>query len=491
MDYSQFLFMREELSLLAVILIIFLADLFMNKEPKEGEAAKGSKIGLVACVLLGIHTLCNLVPCCGMEREVTAFGGMYVHTAMMTIVKSILNVGTLVVFLMANGWLGREENRVKQGEFYLITLFTVLGMYFMISSGHFLMFFIGLELASVPLAALVAFDKWRYESAEAGAKFILLALFSSALLLYGVSLIYGITGTLYFTELGAMLIGLNENLLLAVLGLTLFIAGMGFKISLVPFHLWTADTYEGAPTVVTGYLSVVSKGSAAFVLMTVLMKVFADTTLASQWNIGLFWLIVASITIANIFAIQQKNLKRFMAFSAISQAGYLVLAVMGGTAQGMTALVYYLLVYMVADLGVFAILNVVEQHSGRIRMDDYDGLYETNPKLAFLMTLCLFSLAGIPPFAGMFSKFFVFMAAFNAGYQWLVLIALVNTVISLYYYLLIVKAMYINKSENPVPAFKSDGYTKVALVICIAGVVLAGIIGVGYNYIDTFAYGME
>ena len=491
MDYSQFLFMREELSLLAVILIIFLADLFMSKEPKEGEAAKGSKIGLVACVLLGIHTLCNLVPCCGMEREVTAFGGMYVHTAMMTIVKSILNVGTLVVFLMANGWLGREENRVKQGEFYLITLFTVLGMYFMISSGHFLMFFIGLELASVPLAALVAFDKWRYESAEAGAKFILLALFSSALLLYGVSLIYGITGTLYFTELGAMLIGLNENLLLAVLGLTLFIAGMGFKISLGPFHLWTADTYEGAPTVVTGYLSVVSKGSAAFVLMTVLMKVFADTTLASQWNIGLFWLIVASITIANIFAIQQKNLKRFMAFSAISQAGYLVLAVMGGTAQGMTALVYYLLVYMVADLGVFAILNVVEQHSGRIRMDDYDGLYETNPKLAFLMTLCLFSLAGIPPFAGMFSKFFVFMAAFNAGYQWLVLIALVNTVISLYYYLLIVKAMYINKSENPVPAFKSDGYTKVALVICIAGVVLAGIIGVGYNYIDTFAYGME
>ena len=484
--------MREELSLLAVILIIFIADLFMSKEPRDGKPAQGSSIGIVACILLGIHTLANLVPFCeDMKIEQTAFGGMYVHTAMMTIVKSILNVGTLVVFLMANGWLGREENRVKQGEFYLITLFTVLGMYFMISSGHFLMFFIGLELASVPLAALIAFDKWRYESAEAGAKFILLALFSSALLLYGVSLIYGITGTLYFGQIGAILTGLSDNLLLAVLGLTLFIAGMGFKISLVPFHLWTADTYEGAPTVVTGYLSVVSKGSAAFVLMTVLMKAFADTTLSSQWNIGLFWLIVASITIANIFAIQQKNLKRFMAFSAISQAGYLVLAVMGGTAQGMTALVYYLLVYMVADLGVFAILNVVEQKSGKICMDDYNGLYETNPKLAFLMTLCLFSLAGIPPFAGMFSKFFVFMAAFNAGYQWLVLIALVNTVISLYYYLLIVKAMYINKSDSPVPAFKSDAYTKIALVICIAGVVLAGIIGVAYNYIDTFAYGME
>ena len=293
MDYSQFLYMREELSLLAVILIIFLADLFMSKEPKEGQASSGSSIGLCACILLAIHTVGTLLPLGSMETEQTAFGGMYVHTPMMTIVKAILNVGTLVVFLMANGWLQREENRVKQGEFYLITLFTVLGMYFMISSGHFLMFFIGLELASVPLAALVSYDKWRYESAEAGAKFILLALFSSALLLYGVSLIYGATGTLYFTEIGALLSG---NTLLSVLGLTLFIAGMGFKISLVPFHLWTADTYEGAPTVVTGYLSVVSKGSAAFVLMTVLMKAFADTTLAQEWNIGLFWLIVASIT---------------------------------------------------------------------------------------------------------------------------------------------------------------------------------------------------
>ncbi len=487
MDYSQFLNMREELSLLAVILLIFVFDLFMSKEPKDGEPAQGSKIGVVACVLLGLHTLLNLVPCMGREVEVSAFGAMYVNTPMMTIVKSILNVGTLICFLMANGWLQRQENRVKQGEFYLITLFTVLGMYFMISSNHFLMFFIGLELASVPLAALVSYDKWRYESAEAGAKFILLALFSSALLLYGVSMIYGLTGTLYFTEIGALLSG---NTLLAVLALALFIAGMGFKISLVPFHLWTADTYEGAPTIVTGYLSVVSKGAAAFVLMTVLMKAFADTSLSGDWNVGLFWLIVASITVANIFAIQQKNLKRFMAFSAISQAGYLVLAVMGGTAQGMTALVYYLLIYMVADLGVFAILNVVEQRSGKICMDDYNGLYETNPKLAFLMTLCLFSLAGIPPFAGMFSKFFVFMAAFNAGYEWLVLIALVNTVISLYYYLLIVKAMYINKSENPVAPFRSDAATRLALFICVAGVVLAGIVGVAYTYIDTFAYGM-
>jgi len=501
MDYSQFLNMREELSLLAVILIVFFADLFLAKESRDGAVLSdetcgskaccggGNRIGRVACVLLAVHTVINLVPSFnGMLLEVDAFGGMYVHTAMMTLVKSVLNVGTLVCFLMADGWLRRSENQVKQGEFYLVTLFTLLGMYFMISSGHFLMFFIGLELASVPMAALVAFDKKRYESAEAGAKFILLALFSSALLLYGVSLIYGSTGTLYFTELGALL---GCDTLLSLIGLTLFLAGMGFKISLVPFHLWTADTYQGAPTVVTGYLSVISKGSAAFVLMTVLTKVFASTSFCEAWNTGLFWLIVASITVANLFAIQQQNLKRFMAFSAISQAGYLVLAVMGGTSQGMTALVYYLLVYMVADLGVFAIINVIEQQSGKIRIDDYDGLYETNPKLAFLMTLCLFSLAGIPPFAGMFSKFFVFMAAFNAGYPWLVLIALINTVLSLYYYLLIVKAMYIKKNTSPIAAFRSDCSTRLALLVCVAGVVLVGIIGVAYNYIDMFSYGID
>ena len=404
------------------------------------------------------------------------------------IVKTVLSIGTLITFLMAHGWMKRQENLVKQGEFYIITLFTLLGMYFMISSGHFLMFFIGLELASIPMAALVSYDKYRYESAEAGAKFILLALFSAGLLLYGLSLIYGGTGTLYFDGVFALL---SDAKPFTLLGMLFFITGMGFKISLVPFHLWTADTYEGAPTVVTGYLSVISKGSAAFVLFTVLTKVFsANSGLFEAWNTAFFWIIVVSITIANLFAIHQKNLKRFMAFSAISQAGYLVLTLMGGTAQGMTAMVFYLLVYMAANMGAFAVMNVVEQNSGLIGIDDYNGLYRTNPKLAFIMTLCLFSLAGIPPFAGFFSKFFVFMAAFHAGYHWLVLIALINTVISLYYYLLIVKAMYINPSENPIATFKSDCYSRTAIAICVAGVLLLGILGCVYSYLDTFSYGV-
>lgn len=485
MDFSQFLSMQAELSLLAVIVILFIADLFMSGDGKEQKGVYNTPLPVI---LLAAHTLLNLVPTLSGDAATTAFGGMYVTTAMSGIVKTVLSIGTLIIFLMAHGWMKRQENLVKQGEFYIITLFTLLGMYFMISSGHFLMFFIGLELASIPMAALVSYDKYRYESAEAGAKFILLALFSAGLLLYGLSLIYGGTGTLYFDGVFALL---SDAKPFTLLGMLFFITGMGFKISLVPFHLWTADTYEGAPTVVTGYLSVISKGSAAFVLFTVLTKVFsANAELFEAWNTAFFWIIIASITIANLFAIRQKNLKRFMAFSAISQAGYLVLTLMGGTAQGMTAMVFYLLVYMAANMGAFAVMNVVEQNSGLIGIDDYNGLYRTNPKLAFIMTLCLFSLAGIPPFAGFFSKFFVFMAAFHAGYHWLVLIALINTVISLYYYLLIVKAMYINPSEQPIATFKSDCYSRTALAICVIGVLLLGILGCVYSYLDTFSYGV-
>jgi NADH-quinone oxidoreductase subunit N len=265
---------------------------------------------------------------------------------------------------------------------------------------------------------------------------------------------------------------------------------LGFKISLVPFHLWTADTYQGAPTVVTGYLSVISKGAAAFALFTILVKVFGATSYVEMWNEIFFWLIVLSITLANLFAIRQQNLKRFMAFSAISQAGYLVLGLMDGSAQGMTALVFYLFVYMAANLGAFAVMSSVEENSGKINICDYNGLYKTNPKLAFLMTLCLFSLAGIPPFAGFFSKFFIFMAAFKGGHVLLVFIALVNTVVSLYYYLLIVKAMYIQPNESPIATFRSDNYTRLALLICTAGVIFLGIASIVYNYIDALSYGL-
>lgn len=475
----EFLVMKEELSLVAIIFILTIADLFMSPDAHK-TSGKAKLNTMFPVILMAIHTLIFAIP--GEAAE--AFGGMYHYVPMMGVLKTVLNICTLVIFLMAHEWLAREDTKIKQGEFYLLTLSTLLGMYFMTSAGHFLLFFVGLEMASVPMAALVAFDKYRHHSAEAGAKYILMALFSSGLLLYGLSLIYGTVGTLYFDDIAAGLTGSPVQ----ILALVLFFTGMAFKISLVPFHLWTADVYEGSPTAVTGYLSAVSKGASAFSLLIILLKVFAP--MVTEWQTILFWVIIVTITLGNLFAIRQKNLKRFMAFSSISQAGYIMLGIIGGNAMGMTAMIYYILVYGVATLAIFIVMAVIEQKSKKISITDYNGLYKTNPKLSFLMTLALFSLAGIPPFAGFFSKFFIFMAAFDAGFHLLVFIALINTVISLYYYLLIVKAMFINKSDEPIATFRSDNYSKAGLVICTVGILLLGIASSVYQAIDAYSFGL-
>lgn len=462
--------MQAELSLVLVIVIMLLADL-MIKEPNH------KSLQTLACGLTALHLLVNIVP-----ASAEAFGGMYQSSPMASVVKTILTAGTLLVFMQAERWLEREDTRFKAGEFYLLTLSTLLGMYYMVSAGNFLMFYIGLELASIPMACLVAFDKYRHHSAEAGAKFILNAMFSSGIMLYGLSLLYGTCGTMYFADVVTVLSGTP----LQVAAMVFFFAGLGFKLSLVPFHMWTPDVYQGAPTPVSAYLSVISKGAAAFTLMTILVKVF--TPMMKDWSLLLSIVIVLTITVANLFAILQKDLKRFMAYSSISQAGYIVLAVLAGSAQGMASLVYYVAVYVVANLAVFGVISAVEQHTGGATdRDTYNGFYRTNPRLTFVMTLALFSLAGIPPFAGFFSKFFVFASAFHAGHWLVVFLALVNTIISLYYYLLIVKAMYITPSEAPVAAFKSSPLMRVSLLVCLAGVVLLGVCSGVYSLFDGLA----
>ena len=282
---------------------------------------------------------------------------------------------------------------------------------------------------------------------------------------------------------------------LTIMGMVFFFSGLGFKISLVPFHFWTADTYEGAPTPVTGYLSVVSKGAATLTLAIILMHVFGR--LVEYWQPLLWIVIMLTITVGNLMAIRQNELKRFMAFSSISQAGYIMLAVVGNSAASLTALTFYVLVYVAANMAVFTVISTVEENNGgKTQMNAYNGLYQTNPKLALLMTLALFSLAGIPPFAGMFSKFFVFMAAVG-GHEsapfwpyFVVFIALLNTVVSLYYYLLIVKAMYITKEENPLPTFKNGAAINWSLAICTVGILLFGICSCIYEWIDKAAVAM-
>ena len=459
--------MQAEVSLVIILVVMLLADLII-REPGH------RKLQILGCILMAVQLALNIVP-----AEGEAFGGMYRSTEMASVVKTVLTAGTLLVFMQAGEWLGREDTRGKAGEFYMLTLSTLLGMFLMVSAGSFMLFYIGLELASIPMACLVAFDKRRHHSAEAGAKFILSSMFSSALMLYGLSLIYGTCGTVYFADMAAQLTGTP----LQVMAMVLFFAGLGFKVSLVPFHMWTPDVYQGAPTPVAGYLSVISKGAAAFAMAAVLLKVFGG--MVHDWSLLLSIVIVLTITVGNVFAILQSDLKRFMAYSSISQAGYIVLGALAGSGQGMASLVYYVIIYIAANLAVFGIIGIVEQHTGgKTDRSVYAGLYQTNPRLAFGMTLALFSLAGIPPFAGFFSKFFVFAAAFHAGHWLVVFLALVNTIISLYYYLLVVKAMYITPSDSPVPAFRTDGLTRAGVLVCVAGVVVTGLVSGLYGLLS-------
>jgi NADH-quinone oxidoreductase subunit N len=303
-------------------------------------------------------------------------------------------------------------------------------------------------------------------------------------MLFGISLIYGTCGSLYFDEVASAFSAEP----IQVMAMVFFAAGMGFKISLVPFHLWTPDTYQGAPTPVTAYLSVISKGAAVFAFMCILFKAFRNYP--ENWQDILWWIIVITITVANIFAIRQKNLKRFLAYSSVSQAGYIMLGVIAGTAAGMTATVFYVFIYMFTNLAAFGIISNIENQTGKVGMDDYNGLYSTNPKLALIMMLAMFSLGGIPPFAGFFSKFFIFAAAAQQGQYLLVFIALLNTIISLYYYLLVVKAMFINKSDSPIPTLKSDTMSLVGLTLCTIAIIVLGFISPIYQYIDGMSFGM-
>jgi NADH-quinone oxidoreductase subunit N len=473
MSLANFSMMRHELLLIAAALLLLIAEIFRNPSKK-------SSISLFAIILFAAITFAGFIP----SPSGTLFGGMYIIDSTRLLMKNILNIGVLLVFIQSVTWLNKEENADKISEYFMLLVSTLIGMNFMISSGHFLMFYLGLELATIPIAALAAYDRYRNNSAEAGIKLILSSALSSGILLFGLSLIYGTTGTFYFNEVAKLFV--NNNLQL--LGFIFFFAGMAFKISIVPFHLWTADVYEGSPVNITSYLSVISKGAAIFIFIIILYKVFP--VIMVTWQKVIYVTAILTMTIGNLFAIRQQNLKRFLAFSSISQAGYILLGFIGGNQLGMASVIYYVLVYIFSNLGAFGVVTAISNATGKENIDDYNGLYLTNPGLSLIMTLALFSLAGIPPVAGFFGKFFLFTAAAEKGFYLLVLIAVLNTIISLYYYLLVVKAMFINKSESPIDKFKSDFPTRFALAICVAGIVVTGFASVLFEAIRNISFGV-
>jgi NADH-quinone oxidoreductase subunit N len=463
MGFDFLILMKQEWIIVTILFILLFLKVGSSDWPNE------SILRLVNILLL-LNFLAGLFG----YRDGVLFNEMFRTNHLIATEKNILSLGTLIVSLQSYSWLAKNKHIP---EFYILLLSTLLGMFFMISSGNLLMFYLGLELSSIPLAALANFDLGRKKSSEAAFKFIISSAFSSGLLLFGISLIYGTTGTITLSVLPEHLQGSP----LQIFAFILLISGFGFKISAVPFHFWTADVYEGSPVAVTSYLSVVSKGSVLFVFVSVLYTAFKP--FSEIWYNMLFLLSVLTMIIGNLFALRQNNLKRFLAFSSVAQVGFILIGITGLSQTGSASVVYFILIYTFSNLAAFGVINQVSSVTGRESIEDYKAFYQTNPLLSWVMALSLFSLAGIPPTAGFFGKFFLLMAGAARGNYLLITIAALNMVVSLYYYLKIVKSIFMDKNENPIIKLAVPLAPRLALYICMAGVILTGFIGYIYEYI--------
>ena len=463
------LLMKQELM---IILIIFIL-LFL----KLGKDRSNAAIMSVANVLLLWNLISGLID----SREGVLFNEMFRTNPLIILEKNILNLGTLIISMQSWAWLKNHKHVI---EFYVLLLSTLLGMFFMLSAGNLLMFYLGLEMSTIPLAALANFDLLKKASSEAAMKLIISSAFSSGLLLLGISFIYGTTGTLVFSEMTQHI----THQPLQLFAFILLFAGFCFKISVVPFHLWTADVYEGAPVSVTSYLSVISKGAVLFVFVSVLYKVFQP--LEDTWYRMLSILSLITIIIGNLFALRQDNFKRFLAFSSIAQVGFILIGISGSSQQGTAAVVYFVLIYVFSNLAAFGVVSVVSAVAGKENISDYKNFYKTNPVLSWILTIALFSLAGVPPTAGFFGKFFLLLAGAAKGNYLLIGLAAFNMVISFYYYLRIVKAIFMDANEQPIEKITVPFVSRWALYMCIVGIVVTGLYGQVYDYIFSLSNGI-
>ena len=406
------------------------------------------------------------------------FGGMFTTNGLIAFQKSIISLGIYLISLLFSDWLKKSEHLP---EFFILLLSAVLGMFFLISSGNLLMFYLSLELATIPVAAMANFDLDKKISSEASMKMILSSALSSGVLLFGISLIYGATGTISFDQIPALLDGNGLQILAFVFLFTAF----AFKLSIVPFHLWTADVYEGSPIAVTSFLSVISKGAITFILLTTLYKVFAP--MHDLWYNMVMLLSVITMVVGNLFALRQQNIKRFLAFSSIAQVGFILLGISSHSTEGTSSVVYFVLIYVFSNLAAFGVAGAISQTAGKERIEDYKGLYQTNPLISWVLALSLFSLAGIPPTAGFFGKLFLITAGASKGNYFFITVAALNMIISLYYYLRIVRAVFMDTNPQPIPKINLDPATKLGMIICGAGIIFIGLLSWVYDYITTLS----
>ena len=460
---NELLLMKSELAVTAIIFILLII--------KIRDTTSNETVLKIVNALLVLNVAAGF--CC-MDVTGELFSGMFKTNALIAFEKNMLNIGTLLISLLSYEWL---KNHRHLPEFFVLLLSSLLGMFFMISSGNFLIFYLGLELSTIPIAALCNFDMEKKQSSEAAMKMIMSSAFSSGILLFGISMMYGTTGTLSFAELPQYI----DGSALQVFSFILLFTGFAFKLSVVPFHLWTADVYEGSPVAVTSFLSVISKGSIIFVFLTTLYSAFAP--MGEVWYNLLFMLSVATMIIGNLFALRQQNMKRFLAFSSIAQVGFILIGISGGGQNGISSSVYFVLVYIFSNLGAFGAVQLISSFSGKETIDSYKGLYQTNPLLSWVLTISLFSLAGIPPTAGFFGKFFLLSSGAEKGNYILITIAALNMIVSLFYYLRVVRAIFMEKNEQPIATIQGSIYEKAGLIICVAGIIAVGLYSHFYEYI--------
>jgi NADH-quinone oxidoreductase subunit N len=460
------LLMKAELALAFILFLLLIL--------KVGKEITNERLlALIQLLLLG-----NFIFGFFFIESGSLFGGLFTTNGLIAFQKSIISLGIYLISLLFSDWLKKSEHLP---EFFILLLSAVLGMFFLISSGNLLMFYLSLELATIPVAAMANFDLDKKISSEASMKMILSSALSSGILLFGISLIYGATGTISFDQIPALLDGNGLQILAFVFLFTAF----AFKLSIVPFHLWTADVYEGSPIAVTSFLSVISKGAITFILLTTLYKVFAP--MHDLWYNMVMLLSVITMVVGNLFALRQQNIKRFLAFSSIAQVGFILLGISSHSTEGTSSVVYFVLIYVFSNLAAFGVAGAISQTAGKERIEDYKGLYQTNPLISWVLALSLFSLAGIPPTAGFFGKLFLITAGASKGNYFFITVAALNMIISLYYYLRIVRAVFMDTNPQPIPKINLDPATKLGMIICGAGIIFIGLLSWVYDYITTLS----
>ncbi len=463
--------MLPEIIVVVTAMAVLVADLFLTER---------LRMGVTWLSLAGLAVAAGAVFATPMNGSM--FGGQFVVDAVGWWFKLFFVISGFFTVLLSMDLLhGRTTCRMRgigsPGEYYTVLLFTISGMMYLVSARDMVLLYVSLELATIPLFALAAWRREDIRSGEAGLKYVIVGALASAFILYGLGLIYGLTGQISLDA--ARVLKGSPAFWFAAAMLT---AGIGFKLTLVPFHLWAADVFEGAPMPITAYLSVASKGTGLAFMFQLFFRMMGGWV--HDWALMIALFAAVTMTLGNCVAIVQHNIKRFMAFSAISHAGVFIMGFLGPHDYGVPAMLFYLLAYIASTLALFAGIVWYSNETGRETIRDYRGLSRTNPLMALAMMLALFSLAGIPPLSGFVGKFFLFSVAAGAGFHWLVGIAAVNSTIALYNYLRIVREMYIEPVHEDGPAAPASWSLSITTAVLTTALVLLGIIPFFYNAIN-------